>query len=197
MKKTIAFIFFCALWALSASAQNTVESIRKVYQEVHEMMAQMTPDKEGMSAMPPEYFDLQVVQNLPATGGHKENIRMYYGELEPEEEGDPYPPHYLRFTTAKYNFAAREFYEEYLYDDKGQVMFIYAYTPNEDLTKILEFRLYFDGQRLLQLNVKADETDVYKGTTIPEEYSGYCSLYTDRARHNLDLFKAIDSHTHL
>ena len=39
--------------------------------------------------------------------------------------------------TAKYNFAAREYYEEYLYDDKGQVMFIYAYTPNEDLTKIL------------------------------------------------------------
>ena len=76
-------------------------------------------------------------------------------------------------------------------------MFIYAYTPNEDLSKILEFRLYFDGQRLLRLNVKADEADVYTGTTIPEAYSGYCSLYTDWASRHLDLFKAVDNNTHL
>ena len=128
MGKRTRFIFiFCLTWTLTAGAQNTIENIRKEYQAVHEMIAQMTPDKDGMWQMPPTYFDLNVVQNLPATGPHKENIRMYYGELESdEEEYNPYPPHYLRFTTAKYNFAAREFYEEYLYDNKGNVMFIYA-----------------------------------------------------------------------
>ena len=105
--------------------KHTIESIRKEYQSVHEWIALMS-DNFPSDGIPPEYFDLRVVQNLPATGPHHENIRMYYGELEPEEEGDPYPPHYLRFTTIKYNYAAREFYEEYLYDDKGQVMFIYA-----------------------------------------------------------------------
>lgn len=180
----------------TAFAQNTIASIRKAYQEQKEAIALMSDDFPG-EGTPPVYYHLHVAQNLPGTGPHHENVHMYYGELPSEEEGDPFPPHYLSFVSSKYNFAAREYYEEYLYDDKRQVMFIYAYTPNEDLTKILQFRLYFDGQRLLQLNVKADEADIYTGTTIPEEYSGYCSLYTDWARHHLELFKAVDSHTHL
>ena len=215
MKKKIAFISFCALWALSASAQNTVESIRKVYQEVHEMMARMTPDKEGMSAMPPEYFDLQIVQNLPATGGHKENIRMYYGELEPEEEGDPYPPHYLRFTTAKYNFAAREFYEEYLYDDKGQVMFIYALTPDVTLGEFTpyELRMWFDGKRLLRFMAKRYDgqpgylditmlrkstfKEEFTGSAIPEKFREETGRLQQRAQRFLTMFKGIDDNTYL
>ena len=196
MKRVIIMTIVFVGCLQTAIAQNTIASIRKAYQDQKETIAQMSDDFPGEGA-PPVYYHLHVAQNLPGTGPHHENVRMYYGELPSEEEGDPFPPHYLSFVTSKYNFAAREYYEEYLYDDKGQVMFIYAYTPNEDLTKILEFRLYFDGKRLLRLNVKADEADVYTGTTIPEEYSGYCSHYTAWARHNLDLFKAIDSHTHL
>ena len=104
-------LLLCMAWVLTASAQHTVESIRKDYQSMHEWIALMS-DNFPSDGIPPEYFDLRVVQNLPATGPHHENIRMYYGEQEPEEEGDPYPPHYLRFTTVKYNYAAREFYEE-------------------------------------------------------------------------------------
>ena len=73
---------------MTAGAQNSVESIRKAYQDVHKMIDQMTPDAEGMWETPPEYFDLKVVQNLPGTGPHEEKIRMYYGELESEEEGE-------------------------------------------------------------------------------------------------------------
>ena len=191
-------------------AQNTIASIRKAYQEQKGTIAQMSDEFPGEGA-PPEYYHLQVVQNLPGTGPHHENVRMYYGYLPSEEEGDPYPPHYLSFASSKYNFAAREYYEEYLYDNKGQVMFIYARTPSDDLSTIYEFRLYFDDQRLLRLNVKASEDfvsanktldpasfkDVYTGTTIPEQYANYCSPYTTWARHYLDLFKSIDNHTHL
>ena len=127
MRKKVFFtLLLCMGWALAASAQNTIQSIRKAYQDVHEMIDHMTAKGDDIPAMPPEYFDLQVVQNLPATGPHNETIRMYYGEeeSEDEEEYNPYPPHYLRFATAKYNFAAREFCEEYLYDDKGNVMYV-------------------------------------------------------------------------
>ena len=179
------------------------------------MMARMTPDKEGMSAMPPEYFDLQVVQNLPATGGHKENIRMYYGELEPEEEGDPYPPHYLRFTTAKYNFAAREFYEEYLYDDKGQVMFIYALTPDVTLGEFTpyELRMWFDGKRLLRFMAKRYDgqpgnlditmlrkstfKEEFTGSAIPEKFREETGRLQQRAQRFLTMFKGIDDNTYL
>ena len=44
MKKKVAFtLLLCVAWVLSAFAQQTVESIRKEYQAVHEMIAQMTP----------------------------------------------------------------------------------------------------------------------------------------------------------
>jgi len=214
-KKVVYTLLLCVGWALTTNAQNSIQSIRKAYQDVHEMIDHMTPKGDNIPAIPPEYFDLQVVQNLPATGGHKENIRMYYGELEPEEEGDPYPPHYLRFVTAKYNFAAREFYEEYLYDDKGQVMFIYAITPDVVIPEMspYELRMWFDGDRLLRFMAKKAEgslddmsitslrkatfKEVYTGKTIPEMYQDETDRCRQRARRFLKMFKGIDDNTYL
>ena len=95
-RKIVFTLLLCVAWVLTAGAQNTIESIRKAYQDVHHMIDQMTPDEGGMWEMPPEYYDLKVVQNLPGTGPHQEIIRMFYGDLETEEEYDPYPPHYLQ-----------------------------------------------------------------------------------------------------
>ena len=212
-QKIVVTLLWCVAGALGVSAQNTVESIRKAYQAVHEDMDRMQPDAEGFSAMPPEYFDLNVVQNLPATGPHKEHVRMYYGELEPEEEGNPYPPHYLRFVTARYNFAAREFYEEYLYDDKGQVMFIYAISPDVGENMVpYEMRMWFDGRRLLRFTAKKAEIaeapedgnllkapfkEVYSGAVIPEMYVEEADRCKERARRFLKMFKGIDDNTYL
>lgn len=213
-KKVVFTLLLCVAGALTAGAQQTIESIRKVYQEVHEMIDQMTPNADREWATPPEYFDLQVVQNLPATGPHKENIHMFYGELEPEEEGDPYPPHFLRFVTAKYNFAVREFYEEYLYDEKGQVMFIYAITPDvADDMMPYELRMWFDGERLLRFNAKRFDgqpgyldiatlrkgtfKDEYTGKNILEKYDREANRCKQRAQHFLTMFKGIDDNTYL
>lgn len=178
-----------------AQAQNTIESIRQAYQAQKQVIAQMSDDFPA-EGCPPEYYHLHVVQNLPGTGPHHENIRMYYAEV-PSEEDVIYPPHYLTFVSSKYNFAAREFYEEFLYDDKGQVIFIYARTPDVDFPKIHELRLYFDGERLLRLNVKEEGKDVYTGTTVPEQYAEFCSQYKARASRFLEEFKSIDDNTYL
>lgn len=210
MKKVTITLLLCVAWVLTVNAQNTVENIRKTYQDVHEWIAQMGTD------LPSEYFDLHVVQNLPATGPHNENIRMYYGEKQSEdnEEYNPYPPHYLRFATAKYNFAAREFCEEYLYDDKGRVMFIYVLTPDVelDMSSAYELRMWFDGDRLLRFMAKkADGLDyidipslrkaqfkeVYSGTTIPELYRDETDRCKQRAKRFLTMFKGIDENTYL
>ena len=139
---------------------------------------------------------------------------MYYGELESEEESDPYPPHYLCFATAKYNFAAREFYEEYLYDDKGQVMFIYALTPDvgDDMVPY-ELRMWFDGEQLLRFTAKKMEGELnsvdiaslrkatfqeeYSGKTIAEKYQQEAYRCWDRAYRFLTMFKGIDENTYL
>ena len=119
-----------ALGVQVAKAQYTIEDIRKSYASVKEYIAQMSGDHE--------------------------HLWMYYSELE----GSPiYPPHYLWFATRKYNYAVREYYEEYLYDRKGQIMFIYASNPDVIFGEIFEFRLYYDGQRLLKCIVKQRKWD--------------------------------------
>ena len=191
-----------------ASAQQSIESIRKVYQAQKKTIAEMAEDFP-YDGMPPAYYHLSVVMNLPATGLHRENIRMYFGEVEQEdeEEYDPYPKHFLSFLTTKYNFAAREFYEEYLYDLNGKVMFIYAQTPDIEMGSMHELRLYLDGEKLLRLNVKEnkdvtsfDDTgvkaagfkDVYTGTSIPEAYQEACRMYRQKARQYKEMFNKID-----
>lgn len=205
-KKVALYLLFCAAWSITAIAQNSIESIRQKYKEVHDMIADMMPDENNTIKLPPEYYEINVTQNLPGTGPHDEVIRMFYGELESEEEGDPYPPHFLLFVTAKYNFAAREFYEEYLYDKDGNVMFIFAITPDvDDYTIPYELRMWFDGKRLLKFTAKeADKgekydslkditfNEVYSGKTIPEKYLLETERCQQQARRLLKMFKGID-----
>lgn len=214
MKKTVISILLCAAFVISAQAQKrTVESIRQAYADVHEWISHMMPNEEGETGMPPEYFELNVMQNLPGTGPHHEVIRMFYGE-EKTEDDVIYPPHYLRFVTAKFNFAIREFYEEYLYDEKGRVMFIYAITPDADPNMTpYELRMWFDGKRLLLLSVKKYENfkgdldisslskwifkEVYSDTDIPEMYKEEATRCKVRAARFLEMFKGIDNNTYL
>jgi len=180
-------------------AQHTIESIRKTYADVKESVAMMSDDfpSEGI---PAEYYHLRVAQNLRATGPHTEDIRMYFNEVEQDEDEDwnPYPFHWLRLVTAKYNFAVRQFYEEYLYDDKGQVMFIYAITPEvgDDMIPY-ELRMWFDGKRLLRFTAKKAEVTVFSGTTIPELYRGETDRCKERAQHLLMMFKGIDRNKYI
>ena len=194
---------------LTVSAQNSIESIRKEYQGVQQWINQMSENFPS-DGIPSEYYDLRVEQNLPGTGPHHESIRMYYGELEPEEEGNPYPPHYLRFARVKYNYAAREYYEEYLFDDKGNVMFVYAITPDviDDMVPY-ELRMWFDGKRLLRFNAKKFDgsltyidiatlkkgtfKDEYTGKTIPEKFDSETDRCKQGAQRYLTLFKSIDN----
>ena len=210
MKKRLSFtLLSCMAWMLTVSAQNSIESIRKEYQGVQQWINQMSENFPS-DGIPSEYYDLRVEQNLPGTGPHHESIRMYYGELEPEEEGNPYPPHYLRFARVKYNYAAREYYEEYLFDDKGNVMFVYAITPDviDDMVPY-ELRMWFDGKRLLRFNAKKFDgsltyidiatlkkgtfKDEYTGKTIPEKFDSETDRCKQGAQRYLTLFKSIDN----
>ena len=208
MKKRWMMLWLAVGWALGVAAQQTVESIREAYQEYSQRLATSLKD----CPYPPEYYHLEVVQNLPGTGGHREDVYMLWDEVPDEEdEGNPYPPHVLRYATCKYNFAAREFYEEYLFDQQGRLMFVYARTPGYDFNYLQEYRLYFDGGRLLKCIVKNADHDydardipasafkeVYNGSTIPEEYKEFLegTDYLDGKRF-LELFKSIDDNTHL
>jgi len=214
MKTIITAITFFLLAVQGAVAQQTIEDIRKAYASAKEYIGRMSDDFPG-EGIPPEYYHLHVSQMLPATGLHREDIRLYYNDVEEENKEEPriYPLHYLRFASTKYNYAAREFYEEYLYDERGQVMFIYAISPDvgEDMMPY-ELRLWYDGKRLLRFQAKRFEGKVeyldleslnkgtfkeeYSGTTIPERYLEESTRCQQRAQGFLQMFKSIEDQTY-
>lgn len=200
MKRLVLIALLTLTWAQTAFGQHTVESIRKQYTNIKANITEMLKE-EGY---PDEYYQVLVRQNLPATGGHFEDTRMYWGERDDDEI---YPSHYVQFVTTKYNFAVREFYEEYLYDEKGNILFIYAQTPDadEDMDKMHELRFYFDAGKLIKVLVKvrraadsqAPFAEEYSGTTVPEKYKNLYEHYCGWSRQFVQLFDAVDGAAHL
>ena len=189
-----------------ASAQQQIDEIRQRYKDVKERIAHMGTGadwmnepvgEDGQGKWPPEFFHVRIVQNLPGTGYHEENVRMYYEE--DGEEGEVYPPLRLSFASSKYNFAAREFYEEYLYDTGGNLVFIYAQSPDVDYGKICEFRFYFRGGEVIEAIIKKRGFNEdfprheYSGSDVPKEYKEYLDGYLNGAKKIEKMFEAINN----
>jgi hypothetical protein len=161
-------------------------------------------EKEGEWTMPcPMYYEVNIKQNLPGTGYHKEWIRLYFYEKENEEwEADePMLFRNIHFVTAKYNYAAREFYDEYLFDEKGNLEFIFARNADIDDFKGGEYRFYFKDGKLIKVivSVRNLETEKYEqkytGAKVPADYESDYNNYLGSAEHYKELFKTIDAGT--
>ena len=147
-------------------------------------------------------FTAQVKQNLPATGYHYEDVKMYYRE-ELKEEGQIYPDLFLDFATKRYNFAAREYYEEYLYDQQGHFEFIYAAQPDLSEGKDYELRFYFHNGELIEVIIKSRQmgggtfATIYQGNTVPAAYSDSYKSRLGTAKGIMALFKTINANREL
>lgn len=188
----LMLLVFCT----SAQAQGAVEQIRKRYAAVKASVEAMGKDDYN----PEEFYQLNVTQLLPATGRHEKKVCLYYDFLDDDEI---YPSHRLSLVTSKYNFAAREYYEEYLYDEKGNVSFIYSNLSEVDFGVGCELRFYFNGNRLIKVLVKnrapGESTfkETYSGTSVPAAYTDYYNQYVSKAKKHYQLFQAIESSTYL
>lgn len=193
----LLLLAFCAL-PLTAQAQDLKKAIRAHYAEAKAYVDQVKKmEAEGFSYPVPQYFSAHVKQNLPATGFHQEEVLMYYQERR-DSDSQIYPSLYLDFAVKKYNFAAREYYEEYLYDEQGSIQFIYATAPILDYENDYEFRLYFSDGQLVELLVKrrpqgkGEYTTVYTGKTVPEEYQSSYNGYLSTSQSVMLTFNAIN-----
>ena len=194
-KKSIGFggllACLCLLaWMPRVSAQDSIEEIRNHYYAVKQSIAHMEANK-----MPSEYYQVKVMQNLPGSGGHEEVVNMYYADREDHEI---WPSHWLELVTTHYNFAVREYYEEYLYNANGDIAFIFARNPDVKFGSEYEFRFYFDDG-LIKVNIRCREQvnsgefkQVYDGDEVPQEYQSYYNQFVDRIKTNRVLFFAVD-----
>ncbi len=200
---TLTMILALGCLAGTAQAQDAKAAIRKHYAAAKAYVEQQQGVEAGGDIYPvTQCFSVQVKQNLPATGYHQEDVKMYYRE-EQETDEQIYPDLYLDFATKQYNFAARKYYEEYLYDQQERIEFIYAALPDLDEGKDYELRFYFNKGELIETIVKSRpmgggtfET-VYQGKTVPKAYSDSYESRLSAANGIMELFKTINANREL
>ena len=201
----ILSVLVLAAWCNTAQAQDVKSTIRQHYADVKAYIEQIKQlEAEGDIYPVPQVFSVQVKQNLPATGYHQEDIRMYYREEQDSAE-QIYSDLFLDFATKQYNFAARTFYEEYLYDKQGRLEFFYGSTPDigEGMTFEHELRFYFNKGQLVEVLVKRrpiegdNFTTIYQGKALPEAYKGYYESRLSASKGIMQTFKAINTNREL
>ena len=183
-------------------AQNTVESIRKRYADAKEYVRTHTGSNLDDGGDFGCYYHVEARQWLPGTGGHIENTYLYYDE-DYVADSVIYKPHFLVFATKRFNYAAREYYQEFLYDHDGKIAFVYAYDPmisfdGDENDLQYEFRLYFSKGRLIKSIIKSKNYDekefkqVYSGTTIPAKYKSSYNELLSASKSIRQLFLDVD-----
>lgn len=192
-------LFFICLQMMTA--QNVIAGIRQRYASAKERI-------ETMKDEPRRYYEATVLANLPGTGPHKEDIQMFhcvkdwiYNEDE-DEFSDVYhvhPPLWLNFVTVKYNFAARDHYEEYLFDKDGKLEFFYALYIYDSDDSDHEYRFYYKDGKPFQVNIRKRPTgseelfvEEYSGKPRSKEESQFPQYVMLKASRYLHLFEALD-----
>ena len=203
MKQTILFVTMLLTGALTPQAQDAKQTIRQHYADIKAQIQQMEEsEKSGAQYPVPQTFTVVTKQNLPATGYHEETLQMFYRE-ERKTDDQIYADLRLDFATQKYNFAVREYYQEYLYDRQGRIQFIYSLEPDVINNLEYEYRFYFHQGRLIDVLIKqrtllqGDFKTVYQGKTVPAKYRSEYDSRIASSKSIMTIFKSIDNNQHL
>ena len=207
MKHLFATMLCFVVCLQAGRAQNAVENIRQRYNAMKELIANHSGEADTSGADYGAFYHLTGTFNLPATGGHTEDTYLYFEDEEDPKEEKIYLPHRLTFATTRYNFAARVYYEEYLYDADGKVAFIYAHDPmtaleDDEQDMEYEFRFYMEKGRVVKGIIRRknyDEEafhDVWQGTRLPEKYTQLHKSFMGNAAQLAELFNDIEKRTY-
>lgn len=145
MRKQLLLVFMLLLgFSMPTMAQNKnpkveerIQLARQKYSEGKDLVAQNAGNNTPLN-----YTTVVRKQNWPATGQRVEETEFYYNEIGNEEDPDT-KGYALCMVCNTYNVAAREYYEEYVYDDNGHPLFYYARYDEVNKGKT-ELRQYYD-----------------------------------------------------
>jgi hypothetical protein len=143
MMNRIIFVLASAFFALTVGAQSTpvtkarVAEIRKLYTQAKQDIA--NAQKKAKEGAPANETVVNSNYMLPGNGPGKCATHYYYTLKEDENLGRFFFTPY--FITNSYNVAAHKYYQEFLYDKEGNLVFYYE--KNNQSGKDEETRFYF------------------------------------------------------
>ena len=151
MKQILTIV--CLLFAIGAQAQTgaakkVVDEIREQYASAKQRIEYNNQSEETRNQM-----TVNLSHMVPGTGHQEKVVTFYFTTYFDEGVGEYISKPY--FITCNYNVAARKFYDEYLMDDKGNVVFAYLSGDSFD-TSIGrdERRFYWKNDRLVHKQEK-------------------------------------------
>jgi len=188
MKKHLMIFFVLLGLSLPMMGQNNdkivearVALAREKYAEGLALIAANAPDM-----YPHNYTSVVRHQNWAAVGERADKMDFYYNEIGNDEE--PYPEGYaLRLVHRTYNVAARDFLEEYLFDDNEKPLFFFTHftemLDSVDDSFEFEVRYYYDENgnvirsifKMMDQNGKMKEITSKSHPEVVKELSGYVS----------------------
>jgi hypothetical protein len=156
MKRLSLILLFVALLSISARAQSvekSVEKIRNFYNEVGKKIEFI--EQGGEQGMYGELVCNELTVNKhehswPAVGNYKSSYKFFYEFSGDDETKDPNPyPDRLVKIVVHSSMSARSYYQEFLYDKRGSLVFYYLKATEEETPK--ETRVYFNAGKAIRV----------------------------------------------
>ncbi len=198
MKKQVLIIMVLLVgFAMPAVAQKQVEARMQMARDRYATgLENIAINKQYEADEIPAVGYTTVVrkQNWAGSGQMIEKLEFYYNEIE--EDMEPYPVGYeLVIVRRTYNISDSEYFEEYVYDEKGKPLFWFA-TYN-DKGKV-ELRGYFgeNGDMIRAICKKADDTGKMKECGLDDDMERFFITAPDNFIAFYAAFQAIYSVTY-
>lgn len=189
--KKIIILAALLLGVITTSSAQTVETIRKDYNEAKSLQN---------SEIPKNNYQVVINKMYGGSGPHKEVVTMI-PHVDYDDENNPGVPIFTPYLiTSKFNWGAREYYQEFLFSDKGQVEFIYAKGVDENDFSEIEYRFYLNSSSVIKLIVNRKNandnkfTQEYSGTSVTPKYKNDYDQYINNASSLLKLFQSINQY---
>lgn len=189
MKKNLTLTLLMCILSTATSAQ-TVESIRNDYNEAKSLQS---------SEVPQNNYQIIINRMYGGSGQHNETVTMI-PRVDYDEQGDsPGDPIFTPFMiTSKFNWAARNYYREFLYSDKGKLEFIYAKDIDDEDFSEIEYRFYIGTSGVIKVvvnhkNANEDKfSQEYSGKTLTPKYKKAYERFSNSAAALLKLFLSLN-----
>jgi hypothetical protein len=143
MKAVLWIVLIVSVLSVAAVAQadQRVEAIRKIAQDVEKMVAECEGNGEESETFLTELTVNRNNGSYPAVGTYRSTAKFYY--TYGDRERNPYPDRLLKavVTTKR---AARDETAEFLFDQSGDLIFWFAKDDEREL------RVYFERGRAFQ-----------------------------------------------
>lgn len=124
--------------------------IQKIKNRYAQVRAQINGPKDGYGTR--NEATLTMDHLVPGIGRQEAKYTLHFTPYE--STGDGYiVDHHLQLIESSYNIGELNYYEEYLFDESGNIIFVYGRRPDIDKRGWIETRWYFNGFQVLKSSI--------------------------------------------